>query len=175
MLSVSCQHRPAGQSSNPRCLCQEKSLAICSPLDQRHIRRRRAMWNLGHLLLFFVFGAKKSNFFSTLVGPGTLKQCWHVGFWEFLVEKWMFFSIESIETSEALTDLSSIIFWPTKSTETKSITVSPLIDTSSIAPFSAQKKVVLLDPCEDAVALASVAMATERCGLRGGEWMEWNE
>eukprot|EP00434_Breviolum_minutum_P028032 symbB.v1.2.024799.t1/scaffold2373.1/size80819/1 len=34
-----------------------------------------------------------------------------------------------------------------------------------------QFAVVLLDPCEDAVALASVAMATERCGLRGSTTM----
>ncbi len=34
------------------------------------------------------------------------------------------------------------------------------------------KKVFLLDPCEDAVALASVAMATERCGFGGGKLEE---
>ena len=66
-------------------------------------------------------------------------------------------------------------FFANKIDEKKSITVSPLLDTSSIAPFSAQKKVVLRDPCEDAVALASVAMATERCGLRGGEDSQFDE
>ena len=29
---VCCQYRPVGQSSNLRCLCQEKSLAVCSAL-----------------------------------------------------------------------------------------------------------------------------------------------